>query len=184
MGVVVEPLVLKVTKVSQDKLVQLADQVRKERMGCKDLREIVEQQDCLGQREDQATRVIWGGQDQWDWLVKSDKKEHQEPLGQLDHLEEGETREHLVPLDQEVHQELRVPQELREMLAPWVLEAVQAGRVDKEGQESEEVWVKQEHRATKEKLVTGEQKEEQVKGVPKVLQVLMVCQEPKVTREM
>ena len=50
MGVVVEPLVLKVTKVSQDKLVQLADQVRKERMGCKD---------CLGQREDQATRVIW-----------------------------------------------------------------------------------------------------------------------------
>lgn len=54
-----EPLVLKVTKVSQDKLVQLDDQVRKERMGCKDLREIVEQQDCLGQREDQATRVIW-----------------------------------------------------------------------------------------------------------------------------
>ena len=59
MGVVVEPLVLKVTKVPQDKLVQLADQVRKERMGCKDLREIVEQPDCLGQREDQATRVIW-----------------------------------------------------------------------------------------------------------------------------
>lgn len=59
MGVVVEPLVLKVTKVPQDKLVQLDDQVRKERMGYKDLREIVEQQDCLGQREDQATRVIW-----------------------------------------------------------------------------------------------------------------------------
>ena len=48
MGVVVEPPVLKVTKVPQDMLVQLADQVRKEKMGCKDLREIVEQQDCLG----------------------------------------------------------------------------------------------------------------------------------------
>lgn len=64
-----------------------------------------------------------------------------------------------------------------------MLEALQARGVNKEGQEKEEILVNQEHRAAKEKVVTEEQKEEQVKGVPKVLQVLMVYQEPKGTRE-
>lgn len=50
-----------------------------------------------------------------------------------------------------------------------MLEVLQASGVNKEGQEKEELWVKQEHRAAKGKVVTEEQKEEQVKRVPKVL---------------
>lgn len=103
-----EPLVPKVTKVLQDRLVQLDDKGRGESLERKVLKEMLDKRDSLGLRADQATRVIWEQQELWDHLGILDQKEHQEILGHLDNLEEGETWEHLVALEKEDQKEPRV----------------------------------------------------------------------------